>query len=156
MPQPSPTNAPPVELDLRDPHVRADAYPTYAALRAHGPLAPGILRVSDQDDKDPSGTLGREIFIATGYDEAVAAMVDERFTIDPGVVLTPEQVGELPALPEELWPLTRTLLSIDPPVHTRLRRLVQPSFTPRAIETWRPRIAAIADELLDAAERTAA
>ncbi len=51
--------------------------------------------------------------------------------------------------------MLRNLLSIDPPDHTRLRRLVQPSFTPRTMEALRPRIQAIADELIDNAERAA-
>ncbi len=42
-----------------------------------------------------------------------------------------------------------SMLFQDPPVHTRLRSLVQKAFTPRAVERMAPRIAAIADELLD-------
>jgi cytochrome P450 len=41
------------------------------------------------------------------------------------------------------------MLLTDPPTHTRLRKLVSKAFTPRAIESWRPRIAAVTDELLD-------
>ncbi|AQZ66993.1 putative cytochrome P450 hydroxylase [[Actinomadura] parvosata subsp. kistnae] len=39
----------------------------------------------------------------------------------------------------------------DPPEHTRYRRILHGTFTPRQIERWRPRVAAIAGELLDAA-----
>jgi cytochrome P450 len=38
------------------------------------------------------------------------------------------------------------MLEQDPPNHTRLRKLVSKSFTPRAAERWRPRAQAIADE----------
>jgi cytochrome P450 len=41
-----------------------------------------------------------------------------------------------------------TMLTSDPPEHTRLRRLVSKAFTPRAIENLRPRIREIIDELL--------
>lgn len=41
------------------------------------------------------------------------------------------------------------LLFLDPPEHTRLRRLVISAFTPRRVQELEPRIAAIADELLD-------
>ncbi|MCH7709992.1 MAG: cytochrome P450 [Myxococcales bacterium] len=41
------------------------------------------------------------------------------------------------------------MLLQDPPNHTRLRKLVSKAFTPRAIESWRPRIEAITDSLLD-------
>ncbi|MEV5738620.1 cytochrome P450 [Microbispora rosea] len=43
------------------------------------------------------------------------------------------------------------LINQDPPEHTRYRRILQSTFTPRHIERWRPRAAAIAAELLDAA-----
>ncbi len=41
------------------------------------------------------------------------------------------------------------MLLQDPPNHTRLRKLVSKAFTPRAIESWRPRIQAITGSLLD-------
>ncbi len=41
------------------------------------------------------------------------------------------------------------MLMQDPPTHTRLRKLVSKAFTPRAVESWRPRIEAIADRQLD-------
>ncbi len=48
---------------------------------------------------------------------------------------------------------TPTVLFSDPPVHTRLRRLVAPAFTARRIRDLEPRIRAIADRLLEAAVR---
>ncbi len=44
----------------------------------------------------------------------------------------------------------RHMLSVDPPDHTRLRRLVSAAFTPRRVEELRPRVQAIVDDLLDA------
>jgi len=41
------------------------------------------------------------------------------------------------------------MLFRDPPDHTRLRRLVAPAFTARAVESLRPRVAAIVDSCLD-------
>lgn len=43
------------------------------------------------------------------------------------------------------------LINQDPPEHTRYRRIMQGTFTPRHIERWRPRAAAIAGELIDTA-----
>ena len=44
-----------------------------------------------------------------------------------------------------------SLLELDPPDHTRLRRLVAPAFTPHAIASYRPRIEKVVDGLLDTA-----
>jgi cytochrome P450 len=52
--------------------------------------------------------------------------------------------------PPDIPPPPPNMLSSDPPVHTRLRGLVSQVFTPRMVEQLEPRIAAIADELLDA------
>lgn len=42
-----------------------------------------------------------------------------------------------------------SLLAIEPPDHTRLRRLVTKVFTPRAVEAMRPQVEALADELIE-------
>jgi cytochrome P450 len=47
------------------------------------------------------------------------------------------------------------MLAVDPPVHTRYRRLVTRAFTARAVARLRERTAAVATELLDDLERTA-
>src|SRR5207244_3252281 len=47
-----------------------------------------------------------------------------------------------------------SMLTMDPPDHTRLRHLVNKAFTPRMVEGLRPRIVAIVDQLLDAATAT--
>jgi cytochrome P450 len=46
-----------------------------------------------------------------------------------------------------------SMLDRDPPDHTRLRRLVSKAFTPRAIQALQPRVAALVDSMLDAAEQ---
>ena len=43
----------------------------------------------------------------------------------------------------------RSMLSLDPPDHTRLRKLVAKAFTPRTVEKLRPDIVRLTDELLD-------
>ncbi|WP_019633032.1 cytochrome P450 [Actinomadura atramentaria] len=45
----------------------------------------------------------------------------------------------------------RSFLTMDPPDHTRLRRLVSKAFTPRLVERLRPRVTALVDDLLAAA-----
>jgi cytochrome P450 len=46
-----------------------------------------------------------------------------------------------------------SMLAVDPPTHTRYRRLVSKVFTPRAIEALRPRMQQLADDLLDEMEQ---
>ena len=43
------------------------------------------------------------------------------------------------------------MLEQDPPAHTRLRKLVSKAFTPRAVESWRPRVRSIVAQQLDRA-----
>jgi cytochrome P450 len=45
-----------------------------------------------------------------------------------------------------------SILGLDPPDHTRLRRLVSKAFTPRTIEALRPRIQELVDQALDLME----
>jgi cytochrome P450 PksS len=47
-------------------------------------------------------------------------------------------------------PLTRNMLDLDPPDHTRLRALVQKAFSPRLVEETRGRVQVLADDLVEA------
>ncbi|PTL78897.1 cytochrome P450 [Vitiosangium sp. GDMCC 1.1324] len=100
--------------------------------------------------------LEREHLFITRYDDVIAALLDDRISSDPRTAMTPEQQKKIPQVPEELRPISKSLISVDPPDHSRLRKLIQPSFTPRAMEPLRARIQRIAEDLLDAAERAAA
>jgi cytochrome P450 len=50
----------------------------------------------------------------------------------------------------------RSMLTLDPPDHTRIRRLVASAFTVRSVDQLRPRVQALADELLDGIAASAA
>jgi cytochrome P450 len=54
-----------------------------------------------------------------------------------------------PLMPPDSVASALSFLSLDPPDHTRLRRLVSAAFTPRVVAGLRPRITALVDELLD-------
>src|SRR3712207_7522081 len=84
------------------------------------------------------------------------ALLDRAITVEMTSVLSAEQLAQMPETPAEFQPLMRNILTVDPPEHTRLRKLVQPSFTASAIEKLRPSIQQITDELLEAAEIAAA
>jgi cytochrome P450 len=88
---------------------------------------------------------GLNAWLTTTYEDALFVLKDPRFTKDRRKIL-PAQQDEHRDLMESIF---RNMLTVDPPDHTRLRRLVSQAFTPRMIEQLRPRIQQITDELLD-------
>lgn len=90
---------------------------------------------------------GHTAWLVIGHDEARAAVADVRLSKDMQAAMAadPEVVAE--GLPGPK--LARHMLAVDPPDHTRLRRLVSAAFTPRRVEQLRPRIEAVVDGLLD-------
>src|ERR687898_182704 len=154
----------PVELNLTDPHFMADAYDTYADLRAKGPVSRVRFVTGDEQETSEDGAkeqrpedfFGGETFFVTHYDEALATLLDERFSVDPRSVMSPEELEQQPEMPEEFRLFSRSILALDPPDHTRLRKLVQPSFTGRGMQALRGTIQHVVDDLLDQAEQDAA
>jgi cytochrome P450 len=153
----------PMELDISDPHFMDDAYDTYADLRAKGPVSRvrfvgGAEQAASEDREEQRGFFGsQETFFVTHYDEVVATLLDHRFSVDPRSGMSPEQVEQQEAqTPEEFRLFSRSIISIDPPDHARLRNLVQPSFTGRGIQALQGSIQLVVDDLLDEAERDAA
>ena len=116
------------------PSFEADPYPAYASLRASEPV---------------HFSAALQAWVLTGYEECEAVLRDDAaFSSSP---LTAR--GQLAAVLQEqrrAFPLGEvpTVLSSDPPVHTRLRTLLNRAFTPRAIEGLRPRIEELAVALL--------
>src|SRR5215207_10147583 len=132
-----------VELDITDPHFMADAYDTYADLRARGPVsrvrfARGEEEASEDGAEDPAAQFfRRETFFVTHYEEVIETLLDERFSVDPRSGMSPEQLEQQSNTPEEFQLIAKSIISIDPPDHKRLRKLVQPSFTGRGMEALR-------------------
>jgi cytochrome P450 len=81
------------------------------------------------------------------YDEALAALNDPRLSKDMHTALATGTNVVSEGLPGPAF--ARHMLSVDPPDHTRLRRLVSVVFTPRRIEVLRPRVQTIVEDLLD-------
>ena len=152
----------PTTIDFRDPAFLDTAYDTYAKMRAAGPVSRVHFardEPADEQERRQQELFAQDVHLVTHYDEGTAALLDNRFSVDRLSTMPPEQRAELEQATEAdalFLPLRRNLLSVDPPDHTRLRKLVQPSFTARAMEALKPRIRQIAEELLDAAEREAA
>lgn len=95
---------------------------------------------------------GLKVWLVTRYDEARAALADPALSKDSkrAAPLHERQAAERGTAREIFAEaLTRHLLNVDPPDHTRLRTLVSRAFTARRVELLRPRIEEITDELLD-------
>ncbi|WP_329114128.1 cytochrome P450 family protein [Streptomyces sp. NBC_01353] len=107
----------------------ANPYPYYAKLRESGPVH--HIRMPD----------GWEFWLVVGHEEGRAALAD------PRLVKSPSVIDFVPVDEEVIGP---NLLAVDPPDHTRLRKLVAREFTGRRVEALRPRIQELADELVDA------
>jgi cytochrome P450 len=142
-------------IDISSPDFRERAFQRYDEIRAKCPVSRAFITSSD-NTADQDTLFNRPLWIVTDYEEGSRALLSRAITVDMTSVLTPEQLAELPETPEVFKPLQKNILTVDPPEHTRLRKLVQPSFTASAIEKLRPRIQQITDELLDAAEAAAA
>ena len=93
-----------------------------------------------------------EAWIAFRYEDVSAILKDPRFLSDRRKFPSQQQSSHEKSSVNELLEWFKNMpnmLMVDPPDHTRLRRLVSKAFTPRMIEDLRPRIQQIADELLD-------
>jgi cytochrome P450 len=116
------------------PGMLANPYDMYRALREHDPIHRSEMM---------------EAWVLTRYDDIDAVLTDNRFSADRTRART--RFAEMMAQrQEEFGPFSRTqtMLTSDPPEHTRLRRLVSKAFTPRAVENLRPRIQDIVEYLL--------
>ncbi|WP_431952009.1 cytochrome P450 family protein [Actinacidiphila sp. bgisy167] len=85
-----------------------------------------------------AGSAHGDGWLVTRYDEVMSLLTDPRVKRDQ------RNVPELDTRDGH-----DSLLYLDPPDHTRIRRLVNKTFTPRSVEPLRPKIEQLADELLD-------
>ncbi|MFL6074519.1 MAG: cytochrome P450 [Mycobacteriales bacterium] len=101
---------------------RDDPYRIYGRMRRAGTLSP----------------TRRGNWVTTSHRVCDAVLRDRRFGVRP--VDSPSEDVDF------------SFLEMNPPDHTRLRRLAQPAFSPRQMAGYRPRIEATVGELLDRAE----
>lgn len=131
-------------FDPYSPDFLADPYPAYARLRETSPVFSddhwGLTFVARHGDVS-AALKDRERF---GRDFRHRLRVDQ---VDPGIYrrIYPEQ-----------WPtwtryIRESFIDLEPPRHTRLRRLVSKAFTKRSSEAFRPRLEAAADRLIEQA-----
>lgn len=120
-----------------DPAFRANPYPFYDKLRAQAPVY-----------LTPLNTI-----VLSRYDDVAHTLRSNDFSRDV------EKNANLPMTPTSIRKRSRradeagkSILNLDPPDHTRLRRLVSKAFTPSAIEQLRPRIQQLVDDVFDVAQ----
>ena len=125
-----------VGFDPSDPGFLADPYPVLNRLRERAPLF---------------YDAGRERWFVTRHEDVRSCLRDRRLGRNFRHVLTPEEIG-VPSLDprwQAFWDSERwSLLWLEPPDHTRLRKLVAAAFTPRSVEALREPAHALARELL--------
>jgi len=113
-----------MEFNPLSPEFREDPYPAYAELREHAPA------------------FRNESFnatIVTRYDDVAYVLKNPALFSSSAISMN---IRGKP---------TRTIINTDPPLHTRMRNLVNRAFTPRMVADMEPRIRQITRELLGAA-----
>ncbi|MGW2748556.1 cytochrome P450 family protein [Streptomyces sp. NPDC001450] len=121
---------------------KSNPYPLYERMREAGPVHRVLF---------PSGV---QAWLVTGYDAAHSALGDDRLgkNHDRGNDRWRARASIMPE-PQHSQ-LQVHLLHQDPPGHTRMRRLLTDAFTPRRIESLRPRFQELADALVAALPET--
>ncbi|WP_417519663.1 cytochrome P450 [Minwuia sp.] len=108
-----------------------DPFPVYHALREHSPV-----------HRMPDGS----VFLSR-YDDVIACYRDRTMSSDKVKDFRPK-FGDGPLFTHH----TTSLVFNDPPLHTRVRKLLAQAFTPRALASMEPGIIAMVDGFLDRAE----
>jgi cytochrome P450 len=131
----------PVDLgyDPWDPAFVADPYPALARLRDEAPLI--------YDDRTNQWLVSR-------HADVNALLRDRRLGRSYLHVASHEDWGRTPPPADQapFWDLLAVqMIDMEPPDHSRLRRLVLKAFTPRTVEALRPQIETIVDGVIDGA-----
>jgi len=117
----------------------ADPYPVFARLRADHPVI-----------HDPT----TDQWLVSRFADVGALLRDRRLGRSYVHVATHEEFGRTPppAWQDPFHDSLRVqLIDMEPPDHTRLRRLVSTAFTPRTVEGLRPRVTELVDDLVASA-----
>lgn len=124
-------------FDPFDPSFRADPYPFYEALRRLDPV-----------HHTPLGTV-----ILTRYEDVAWTLRSNDFSrdIEAHANEPTDPIQQAKRARRRSRDGAKSILNLDPPDHTRLRRLVSKAFTPSAMERLRPRIQHLVDAALDRA-----
>ncbi|MEX1007331.1 MAG: cytochrome P450 [Acidimicrobiia bacterium] len=134
---PIPTgSADPPTFNPLDPGFSANPYPQYRLMVEQNPVQRSLFGP----------------WMLFRYDDCFRFLRDPTLSVEDASVEGVNPRAELRAqvLGDRARRGTRSILSIDPPDHTRIRGIVQRVFTPRAIERLAPRVQELVDDALDA------
>jgi cytochrome P450 len=115
---------------------RDHPFPLFEQVRRRGPVHQ--IRLAD----------GHDAWLVVGHDEAKGALHDPRVSKDMHAALARSGSVVAEGLPGPAY--ARHMLAVDPPDHTRLRRLVAGAFSVRRVEALEPTVRRLVDEHLDA------
>jgi cytochrome P450 len=127
-----------IAFDPWDPAFVADPYPAYAELRARG----RVIRYEPTDQ-----------WLVPHHADVSALLRDRRLGRTYQHRFTHEDFGRTPPRPEHEPFHTLNdhgMLDLEPPDHTRIRRLVSKAFTPRTVERLKPYVHGLANDLVAA------
>lgn len=120
---------------------------------AYNPFQPGFTNdpyphYRELREADPVHHSEMGVWILTRYRDVFALLRNPSLSVeDRNAAPTPMMEMAREAMGDREQMGTRSILNLDPPDHTRLRRLVSKAFTPRMVDQLRPRV----EELVDAA-----
>ena len=125
-----------------NPGRHGDPFAYYARLRRETP----VIRA-----RIPTRGTG---WVVTRYDDVLTVLKDPRFSADPKHSTSPPLFGFGGRFAPKLIKLVGdSMICVDDPAHTRLRKLVAKAFTPRSIADMEPGIRKLVDSTLDALGR---
>jgi hypothetical protein len=114
---------------------RTDVYALFETIRRRGPVVRSRIGV----------------LALTSAELCEQVLRDPAFRVRPAVDRPRrDPMARMPMPPT----VSGSFLEMDPPDHTRLRRVVAPAFRPRAVRGWAPRVEAVLHDLLDGLERS--
>jgi cytochrome P450 len=112
-----------------------DPYSFYARARAEAPVF-----YSSRFD----------LWFVTRYDDVAAILRDpQTFSSAESIPQVRQRAPEVAEIMRDVWPRLKSLVNIDPPEHTRLRRIAREGFTPARVAALEPMIREVAEGLID-------
>ena len=130
------TDAPPPVWDPLHPEFRADPYPWYEALR----------------NADPVHRIDDYTVVLTRHDDVLRTLRGPEFARDiEQHAAAPINDPVMQRRRQRSEERSKSILNLDPPDHTRLRKLVTQAFTPKAVDRLRHATEQMVDDAIDRA-----